>query len=140
MQQHQISRLQPTNHTEVGGTDITAVELQILCPCPGGRAFWNSKIHLSVPWQSCLGYRHAGCLQFSHHRPSEMCGLRKYLPSSNCHRRGAYRLATPRAIPCLHNKRQGKGKRSIAVRNMPHSYKDSRAICDHTVLPATRQK
>ena len=31
---------------------------------------------LSVPWRSCLGYRHAGCLQLSHRRPSEMCGLR----------------------------------------------------------------
>jgi len=33
-------------------------------------------VHLSVPWSSCLGYRHAGCLQLSHHRPPEMCGLR----------------------------------------------------------------
>jgi len=33
-------------------------------------------VHLSVPWRSCLGYRHAGCLQLSHGRPQEMCGLR----------------------------------------------------------------
>ena len=26
--------------------------------------------------RSCLGYRHAGCLQLSHRRPPEMCGLR----------------------------------------------------------------
>ena len=26
--------------------------------------------------RSCLGYRHAGCLQVSHRRPPEMCGLR----------------------------------------------------------------
>ena len=47
-------------------------------------AFWNSAIRpsvrpsvrLSVPWRSCLGYRHAGCLRLSHRRPSEMCGLR----------------------------------------------------------------
>ena len=36
-------------------------------------AFWNSAIRpsvrLSVPWRSCLGYRHAGCLQLSHRRP-----------------------------------------------------------------------
>ena len=45
-----------------------------------------------------LGYRHAGCLQLSHRRPPEMCGLRtrpradadplRSLPPSNCHRRG----------------------------------------------------
>jgi len=33
-------------------------------------------VHLSVPWRSCLGYRHAGYLQLCHHRPPEMCGLR----------------------------------------------------------------
>ena len=32
-------------------------------------------VRLSVPWRSCLGYRHAGCLQLSHHRPPEMRGL-----------------------------------------------------------------
>jgi len=31
----------------------------------------HSPVGLSVP-----GYRHAGCLQLSHHRPPEMCGLR----------------------------------------------------------------
>ena len=65
-------------------------------------AFWNSTIRPSVSWCSCLGYRHAGCLQLSHRRPPEMCGLRtrprtdvdppRLLPPSNCHRRGAYRL------------------------------------------------
>jgi len=55
-------------------------------------------VRLSVPWRSCLGYRHAGCLQLSHRRPAEMCGLRtrprtdvdppRFLPPSNCHRRG----------------------------------------------------
>ena len=33
-------------------------------------------VRLSVPWRSCLGYRHAGCLQLSHRRLPEMCGLR----------------------------------------------------------------
>jgi len=32
-------------------------------------------VRLSVPRRSWLGYRHAGCLQLSHHRPPEMCGL-----------------------------------------------------------------
>jgi len=33
-------------------------------------------VRLSVPWRSCLGCRHAACLQLSHRRPPEMCGLR----------------------------------------------------------------
>ena len=33
-----------------------------------------------------------------------------------------------------------KGKRSTAVRKKPHRYGNSRAIWDHTVLPATRQR
>ena len=37
-------------------------------------------------------------------------------------------------------KGKGKGKRSIAVRKKPHRYGNSRAIWDHTVLPATRQR
>ena len=55
-------------------------------------------VRLSVPWRSCLGYRHAGCLQLSHRRPPEMCGLRtsprtdvdppRFLPPSNCRRGG----------------------------------------------------
>jgi len=59
-------------------------------------------VHLSVPWRSCLGYRHAGCLQLSHCRPPEMCGLStrpqtdvdlpRFLPPSNCH--------LPGTIPC----------------------------------------
>jgi len=63
-------------------------------------------VRLSVPRCSCLGYSHAGCLQLSHRRPIEMCGLRtsprtdvdppRFLPPSNCHRReGGYRLAAP---------------------------------------------
>jgi len=34
----------------------------------------DTAVCLSVPWCSCLGYRHAGCLQLSHCRPPEMCG------------------------------------------------------------------
>jgi len=55
-------------------------------------------VRLSVPWRSCLGYRHAGCLQLSHRRPPEMCRLRtrprtdaRFLDPSA----GAYRLAAP---------------------------------------------
>ena len=63
---------------------------------------------------ACLGYRHAGCLQLSHRRPPDMCGLqirrdfldpwfaaKRYatvqLPSA-----GGYRLAAAGAIPCFH--------------------------------------
>ena len=35
---------------------------------------------------------------------------------------------------------KGKGEQSIAVRKKPHRYGNSRAIWDHTVLPATRQR
>jgi len=34
---------------------------------------------------------------------------------------------------------KGKGEWSIAVSNTPHRYRNSHAIWDHTVLPATRQ-
>ena len=42
----------------------------------GGHFGIERSVHLSVPWRSCLGYRHAGCLQLCHQRPPEMCGLR----------------------------------------------------------------
>ena len=55
-------------------------------------------VRLSVPWRSCLGCRHAGCLQISHRRLPKICGLRTrprtdvdpprfFLRPSNCHRR-----------------------------------------------------
>jgi len=80
--------------------------LMLLCPCPTGRHFGIARsVRLSVPWGSYLGYRHTGCLQLSHHRPPEMCGLPtrpltdvdppRFLPPSNCRRREAYRLAAP---------------------------------------------
>jgi len=55
-------------------------------------------VYLSVPWHSCLGYRHAGCLQLSHCQPREMCrlptdvDLPRLLPPSYCHWWGAYHL------------------------------------------------
>ena len=80
-------------------------------PPPCGHFGITRSVRLCVPSRSCLGYRHAGCLQLSHLRPPEMCGLRtrprtdvdppRFLPPSNCHRRGgAYRLASPGVIPC----------------------------------------
>ena len=69
-------------------------------------------VRLSVPWRSCLGCRHAGCLQISHRRLPKICGQRTRPrtdvdpPRFFCHRRtaiggGAYRLAAPGAIPCF---------------------------------------
>jgi len=65
-------------------------------------------VRLSIRTSVCLS--HAGSVQFSHRRPPEICGLRtgrrtdigppRFLPPSNCHRRGAYRLAAPGATPC----------------------------------------
>ena len=56
--------------------------LHYYAPHPRG-AFWNSAIPPSVcpsacpsVCLSCLGYRHAGCLQLSRRRPPEMCRLR----------------------------------------------------------------
>jgi len=48
----------------------------ILCPRPRGYFGIARSVRLSVLWHSCLRYRHAGCLQLSHRRPPEKCGLR----------------------------------------------------------------
>ena len=50
----------------------------LLCPGPviGAHFGIARSVHLSVPWRSCLDYKHAGCLQLGHCRPPEMCGLR----------------------------------------------------------------
>jgi len=45
-------------------------------PTLGGHFGITRSVRLSVPRRSSLGYRHAGCLQLSHRRPSEMCGQR----------------------------------------------------------------
>ena len=65
-------------------------------------------VRLSVPWRSCLGYRHAGCLQLNHRRPPEMCRLRTSprtdaIFGSDCQLRGAYRLAAPSGRYLLNN-------------------------------------
>jgi len=67
----------------------------IIMPPPyGGHSGIAQSVRLTVPWRSCLGYTHGGCLQLSHRRPPEMCGLRtrprtdvdppRFLPPSNC--------------------------------------------------------
>ena len=75
---------------------------------PPAVAEHSASVRMSVPWRSCLGYGHAGCPQRCHRRPPAMCGLRtrprtdvdppRFLPPSNCHRRGAYRLAVPATL------------------------------------------
>ena len=39
--------------------------------CQSGPFRIARSVRLSVTWRSCLGYRHAGCLQLSHRRPPE---------------------------------------------------------------------
>ena len=82
---------------------------KLLCQSASGEELSDTAIRPSVPWRSCLGYRHACCLQLNHRRPPEMRGLRtrprmdvdppRFLPPSNCHRQRAYRLAASGAIP-----------------------------------------
>ena len=80
----------------------------------GGRAFSDTAIRPPVCLSLCpsLGCRHAGCLQLSHRRPPEMCGLRTRPrtdvdPPRFLHRTatgvGAYRLAVPGAITCFNS-------------------------------------
>jgi len=82
-------------------------DVEFLCSPPWA-AFRKSAIHLSVrlsvPWRSCLGYRHAGCLQLSRRRSTEMCGRRSAAIVATVElssAAGAYRLTAPGAIPCL---------------------------------------
>ena len=54
--------------------------LNLIMPRPRGHFEIAPSVRLSVclsvPRRSYLGYTHGGCLQLSHCRPSEMCGLR----------------------------------------------------------------
>ena len=89
--------------------EVSRLRLGLLCLRPKGHFGIARSVRLSVPWRSCLGYRHAGCLQLSHRRPPEMCGLRtrprtdvdppRFLPPSNCHRRG--NIVSPSPRRCL---------------------------------------
>jgi len=89
------------------GQSITASVVRLFPPPALGA------IRLSVPWRSCLCYRQAGCLQLSHRRPPEMCGLLtrprtdvdppRFLDRTAIGG-GAYRLAASGAIPCFFSK------------------------------------
>ena len=87
----------------------------ILSPPYGRTALSDTTIRSSLHLSVCLshgaaalgkGYRHADCPQLSHRRPLEMCGLRtrprtdvdppRFLPPSNCRRRGALSSRRPR--------------------------------------------
>jgi len=66
-----------------GQAEATATGRRLLHVCPslcGGGALSDTAIRptvvrLSVPWRSCLYRDAACCLQLSHRRPTEMCGL-----------------------------------------------------------------
>ena len=74
-------------------------------PTPYGGHFGIARsVRLSVPWRSCLGYRHVNCLQLSHRQPPGMCATAD--PSAdgrrsaaifpaNCHRRGGGHIVSP---------------------------------------------
>ena len=47
---------------------------KLLCQSASGEELSDTAIRPSVPWRSCLGYRHAGCLQLNHRRPPEIRG------------------------------------------------------------------
>ena len=92
----------PVQRQQIAHLSDTCCLCRYYAPTLGAFGIARS-VRLSVPWRSCLGYRHVGCLQLSHRRPPEMCGLRtrprtdvdppRFLPPSNCRRRGTYRLA-----------------------------------------------
>ena len=84
----------------------------IVMPLPWGGALSDTAIRPSVPWRSCLGYGHAGCLQLSYHQRCADCGPnhgRVWIRHNFCHCQTAiggeeaYRLAVPGAIPCWIN-------------------------------------
>ena len=71
-------------------SNSTSIGSAVLCLRPGG-AFWNSAIRPSVPWRSCLGYRHAGYQRCADsgpirgHRPTAIFDWRRNaMPPSNC--------------------------------------------------------
>jgi len=80
------------------------IYIYIIFLCPAMRPLSDGATRLSVPSCSCLGYRHAGCLQLSRRWTPEMCGLRtrprtdvdppRSLPPSNCHRRRGHKAWT----------------------------------------------
>jgi len=72
----------------------------------------------------------------------ERMSLGSFVPGNESTKRLHFRS---RKRKCMGTKRPearvfSSKKRSIAVRKKPHRYWNSRAIWDHTVLPATRQR
>jgi len=81
------------------GWSILNIYRGLSCLCHGGiKQCHDPSVRLSVPWHSCLGCRHTGCLQLSHCWPPETCGLwtrprtdvdsPRFVQPSNCRRRG----------------------------------------------------
>ena len=111
---HALRAMRLNNNSSIQSTAVDVCRQQVGYYAPDlGKHFATARsVRLSVPWRSCLGYRHAGCLQLSHRRPPEMCGLRtrprtdvdppQFLPLSNCHRRGGISSRRPGAIPCYY--------------------------------------
>ena len=52
------------------------LSVSLLYPHSRGAVGIARSVRLYVSWSSCVGYRHAGCLQLIRRRPPEMCGLR----------------------------------------------------------------
>jgi len=58
-------------------------------PAVAGHWAIPRSVHLSVPWRSCLGYRHAGCLQFNQLADCwSFPGRTQIHRESNCRQRG----------------------------------------------------
>jgi len=95
---------------------------------------WDRRTHM-LPWHRCCEQRQT----FSCHCTVVCCsqGTGARARSASCCDPRDEIDADLLEMVTLKGK---KGKRSIAVRKKPHRYGNSRAIWDHTVLPATRQR
>ena len=76
-----VSATQSTQSTQSNKVRKSAVVVVALCasfvmPPPQGSILEQHALSICLFHDSCLGYRHTGCLQLSHRRPREMCGLR----------------------------------------------------------------
>jgi len=82
--------------------DFPQLTCVILCIVPPQEGHFGTawSVRLSVPWCSCLGYRHTGCLQLSHRRPPQMCEVRTRLWMDVDPLRFLDRTAMEGAIPC----------------------------------------
>ena len=86
---------------------LSSAVTRLLCPAALMGHFGIARsVHLSVPWRSCLRYRHAGCLQLSRVRTADpSADGRRSAASRTAICRGVYRLGATGAIPC-HTERQ----------------------------------